>query len=95
MEGGLAQIVWLWMAFAAILCVPLLSLASTATDRIALYLTPLQIVVLSRLPTLLQQKDLRNVAVLGTLAGYALVLFVWLNYARHADCWVPYDNLLY
>ena len=87
--------VWLWMAFAAILCVPLLSLASTATDRIALYLTPLQIVVLSRLPTLLQQKDLRNVAVLGTLAGYALVLFVWLNYARHADCWVPYDNLLY
>ena len=31
----------------------------------------------------------------GTLAGYALVLFVWLNYARHSACWVPYDNLLY
>ena len=87
--------IWFWMALAALACVPLLTLASTATDRIALYITPLQVVVFSRLPALVRSRDLANLVVLGVLAGYAAVLFVWLNYARHARCWVPYDNLLY
>ncbi len=87
--------IWLWMAFAAVLCVPLLSLASTATDRIALYLTPLQVVVFSRLPLLVRGRDTANTIVVGTLVVYGLVLFVWLNFARHSKCWVPYDNLLY
>ena len=87
--------IWLWMAFAAILCLPLLSLASTATDRIALYLTPLQVVVLSRLPFLAGKRETANVLMTGILFGYGAVLYVWLNYATHSFCWVPYDNLLF
>ncbi len=30
----------------------------------------------------------------GILLGYAAVLFVWLNFATHAFCWVPYQNHL-
>lgn len=61
--------------------------SSTAVDRISLYLIPLQIAVISRIP-----------AALGTpLVGKALIIayagivqFVWLNFAQHSRYWVPY-----
>jgi hypothetical protein len=28
---------------------------------------------------------------LGVIAYSALVLFVWLNFAKHADYWLPYQ----
>jgi hypothetical protein len=28
------------------------------------------------------------------VVGYASVLFVWLNFAVHSKCWVPYENAL-
>ncbi len=87
--------IWFWMALAAIACVPLLTQASTATDRIALYLTPLQVVVFSRLPVLATASATRNVLVAAIILGYGLVLFVWLNFARHAYCWIPYQNHLF
>lgn len=82
---------WLWMAAFALLCLPLVFVASTAVDRVALYLIPLQIYVFSRLPTLAITTRARTPLVLGVLGYYAAVQFVWLNYATHAKYWLPYQ----
>ena len=82
---------WLWIAAFAIVCVPLVFLASTAVDRVALYFIPLQLFVFSRLPSLARSLRTRTFVVLGILAYYAAVQYVWLNYASHAQFWAPYQ----
>ena len=82
---------WLWIAGFAIACVPLVFLASTAVDRVALYLIPLQLFVFSRLPSLAKSIRGRTFVVLAILAYYAMVQYVWLNYATHSQYWVPYQ----
>lgn len=81
---------WLWIAVLALLCLPLVGLASTAVDRVALYFIPLQLFVFSRVPRLAQSVRIRTPLVLGVVAYYAAVLFVWLNFAAHSQYWVPY-----
>lgn len=83
---------WTWMALLALLCLPLVPLASTAVDRVALYLIPLQLFVFSRLPLLAGGNiRTRTGLVLGVVAYYAAVQFVWLNFATHARYWLPYQ----
>ena len=82
---------WLWMSVFAIVCLPLVLLASTAVDRVALYLIPLQLFVFSRLPRLAADVPLRTTVVLGTIFYYTAVQFVWLNFAVHATGWLPYQ----
>ncbi|NDV87836.1 EpsG family protein [Aurantimonas aggregata] len=61
--------------------------SSTLVDRIALYMLPIQIAVLSRMPLLVKQHTLGVVAiVLYSMA----ILFVWLNFSAYAEYWVPY-----
>lgn len=81
---------WLWVAVLALACVPLVGMASTAVDRVALYLIPLQLVVFSRLPRLAATTSGRTSLVLGIVFFYAAVQLVWLNFATHASYWVPY-----
>lgn len=81
---------WCWMAVFALVCVPLVSLASTAVDRVALYLIPLQLFVFSRVPRLAGTTRTRTPLVLAIVAYYATVQFVWLNFATHAQYWTPY-----
>ena len=82
---------WLWIAVFAMLCLPLVGIASTAVDRVALYLIPLQLYVFSRLPRLATTIRARTAVVVGILGYYAAVQFVWLNFATHAPYWVPYQ----
>ena len=83
---------WTWIALVALLCLPIVSLATTAVDRVALYLIPIQIFVFSRIPRLAGGNiRLRTLLVLGVIAYYAAVLFVWLNFATHAQYWLPYQ----
>lgn len=82
---------WLWISAFALACVPLVSLASTAVDRVALYLIPLQMFVFVRLPRLATAKQIRTILVLSVMMYYAVVQYVWLNYATHAKYWVPYQ----
>lgn len=83
---------WLWMIFSslAIACLPLVFLASTAVDRMALYLLPLQLFVFSRFPNITQKKNVRTAIVIGLVLYYAAVQFVWLNFALKRESWVPY-----
>jgi hypothetical protein len=86
---------WLWMAYGAIACVFFVEFATTAVDRLALYLTPLQVVVFSRLPFLARKELHPDTMVSWILLGYGTVLFVWLNFASHAQYWLPYRNILF
>ncbi len=82
---------WLWMAVFALVCLPLVGLASTAVDRVALYLIPIQIFVFARVPRLARTVEVRTPLVLGVVTYYAAVQFVWLNYAMHSQYWLPYQ----
>ena len=82
---------WMWISLFALLCLPLVLVSSTAVDRVALYLIPLQLFVFARLPRLAQTPRSRTPLVLGIVGYYAAVQFVWLNFATHAQYWVPYQ----
>lgn len=82
---------WLWMAIFALACVPVVGIASTAVDRVALYLIPLQLFLFSRLPQLAYSNTIRTSMVLGIVAYYGAVEYVWLNFATHAKYWEPYQ----
>lgn len=84
---------WLLVAWAAVACVPALWLvpSTTAVDRIALYLIPIQILVLSRLNALTGNDMTTRVM----LVAYAFaVLFTWLNFAGHSFAWLPYQTVI-
>lgn len=67
------------------------ALPSTALDRISLYLIPLQVFVFAHLPDALgRYEGQKQTIVLMTLVYFALVLFVWLNYANFSHWWQPY-----
>ena len=67
---------------------------STFIDRIALFFLPLQMVVFSYLPDLFHKKY-SSFLELGIVFYYAIVLFVWLNFAANSWAWIPYENILF
>lgn len=81
---------WVWMAVISLLCLPLLPVSATGVDRMALYFIPLQLVVFARLPRAVKETRWRTLVVVGIIAYYASVQFVWLNFASHAFAWLPY-----
>jgi len=86
---------WLIAAFGSLGSLLIVQFASTAVDRIALYLIPLQLVVFARLP-LLANKHFPSSAIKGSIiAYYGLVYFVWLFFAAHSQYWTPYQNTLF
>ena len=85
---------WFWSAVLSLvlLALVILSPATTAVDRIGLYLLPLQLVVFAHLPEVFGRPGQKNGVWVGAvLAYYAAVLFVWLNFATHAEYWLPYQ----
>lgn len=89
----------LWVQFALLAIVTFiwlfLSSSSTAVDRVALYLIPLQIYVFSRLPDIISKGRARRFWVNAVLVYYTTVQFVWLFFGVHAEYWLPYDNVLF
>jgi len=81
---------WFYFAVAGLLMPVLLLIlpSSTAVDRLALYLIPLQIAVLPRVQYLFSGQGFGR-TVVGLYA--AATLFVWLTFAAHAKYWVPYQ----
>jgi|TARA_B110000438_G_scaffold281775_1_gene308233 hypothetical protein len=90
---------YLWLIFSLgsiVLAFLLISFssASTAIDRLALYLLPLQLVVFSYLPDIFGKKY--TTIMLFLIVSYcSLIMFVWLNFASHAYLWVPYKNFIF
>ncbi len=86
---------WFWIAIGSILSVFFVSVASTAVDRVALYFIPIQLVVFSRLPYLLKKQINPSTMKIFIIISYAIVLFVWLNFAVYSQGWQPYRNILF
>jgi hypothetical protein len=90
------QRIWTLMSLLAVAAaIGLFTVASsTAVDRLALYLIPLQIFVGSRIP------DTRILGISPAswnqllIAFSFAVLIVWLLFAGHSDYWLPYRNIL-
>lgn len=65
---------------------------STALDRMALYIIPLQLVFFAHLPDAIGVFGRRNQAIVACiLLYYSTTLFVWLNFAAHSTYWMPYQ----
>ena len=83
--------IWTLLAWVALAMVPvlILSSSSTAVDRIALYLIPIQLFVWSRLPLVWPEKhkSIRKYVV----AYSSTVMLVWLFFAGHSSAWLPYQ----
>lgn len=80
-----------YAAFGTVVMLAVLS-SSTLVDRVALYLIPLQLFVLSRLPYAMGQNGQPNASVAVAVIAYsAIIQFVWLNFAGNAPAWVPYQ----
>lgn len=82
---------WRNYSFAAIGLVALMfvSPSTTVVDRIALYILPLQLAVFSRIPGSVFAKSLFSKLII-VVAAFA-IQFVWLNFAAHAEHWLPYQ----
>ncbi|RYZ80733.1 MAG: EpsG family protein, partial [Proteobacteria bacterium] len=85
---------WTNVSLLAFLCIAWLAVSpsSTAVDRMALYLIPLQIVVFSRFSEIFKNINpgMTQFITIGVVIYLATVQFVWLNFATHAMLWVPY-----
>ncbi|WP_027715123.1 EpsG family protein [Desulfuromonas sp. TF] len=89
---------WVWCSIISLglLGLYFASPSSTAIDRVALLMLPVQLAVFSHVPEVFGAKRSSNILfVLAVLLYYALVQFVWLNYATHAYAWLPYQNWLF
>lgn len=87
----------LWRFFAILSFLPLpllLIIPSTTVDRIAFYLLPLQLVVWPRVIYLSEPLE-RKLLTFGVVSGYAITLYVWLNYAHNVNMWLPFQHLLF
>ncbi len=85
---------WFIMSIGAFVQVLTVKFASTAIDRMGLYLIPLQVVVFGRLPILLSDIISPRFTTTLIVLYYALVYFVFLNFASWAFAWLPYKNIL-
>ncbi len=88
-ESDQTLALWTWLALFCLALLPLVSLASTAVDRVALYFIPVQLWVWSRFPALFVPSQ-RFHATVAVLLAYAAVQAVWLFFASHSEYWLPY-----
>jgi hypothetical protein len=83
---------WRFVALASVAMVFLVGIASTAVDRIALYLAPIQVYVWCRYPMLYADRATRTAVALAICAVYGAVLWVWLNLGNFSAFWLPYKT---
>lgn len=81
---------WLIFAVLTFLFFPILQIAPTATDRMYIYLIPLQMYVYSNLAGLIDNSSFRSLILIGVLLFYGVFMFTWLTIGTYTDFWVPY-----
>lgn len=86
---------WVFFAICSLSMVPLVPFVSTAIDRVSLYFIPIQLFFFSRIHTIFYGTEIKAILILCVAFYYALVMFVWLNFAAHASDWIPYKSILF
>jgi len=77
------------LAAVALLVLLFISPSSTVVDRISLYILPLQMVVLCRVPGRILASNAFGKLLIVLYAF--LIQFTWLNFASHVESWLPYQ----
>ena len=88
---------WIILSAVSLLLLPMLFFveSSTIVDRFGVFLVPLQIFVLSRVPLVFGRQGLQNVGFVLLIALYSLATeLVWLNFGNEARNWIPYRNIV-
>ena len=85
---------WKYLSIATIISIPLVEYFSAATDRVNLYFSVIQITVWPRIIYMQHSKFNKAFVAFGIFVLYSMVLFVWLNFARHRGAYVPYQNIM-
>lgn len=87
--GNVERRMWMNFSLASIAAMAMLVLfpSSAAIDRLSLYLIPLQIAILGRLPKIFRSRLFGTTVVVGYCLSVELV---WLNFAQFASKWLPY-----
>ena len=82
------------LSFGGIGCLALLFAlpSSTVVDRLALYLIPLELLVLARIPDVAVSDGVGKALVIGLAFA---VLYVWLMHGSFSGAWIPYRNYLF
>lgn len=91
--GADEQPVWTNLAILSLMLVPanLVIESTTVVDRLSLYATPLQLLVLSRLPQIFSRGGSGAALWTTAVVGYSgLTLAVYLLLATHAEYYLPY-----
>lgn len=88
---------FLWTFFAGLSLISLLFIGVefTAIDRIAIYFAPWQIVAYSRLPFLVRNPSYSRLIQILVVVFFFIVLFLWMQYAKNANSWLPYRNIIF
>ena len=87
--------IFLIFSILSIVSLFLIQYYSVPIDRIILYVSILQVFVLSRLSYIFKNDYTVKVVNTFILIFYSFILFVWLNYAIHSHAWMPYMNLFF
>ena len=77
-----------------IVLLPLVFLKSVVAYRLLLYCFPTSILITSYIPDLRIFKIKNNYLVSTIVVSSFVTLIVWLQYAVHSSCWLPYKNIL-
>ena len=80
-----------WMAIISFIAIPALSFSTTLVDRLGLYLMPIQLALWPRLIAVQRTNLLRSIWAVTIIFYFAVVLFVFFNFANHASFWLPYQ----
>lgn len=90
---------FIWTMFAVTSCLLImifpLSPSSTLVDRLGLYMIPIQLMVFGHLSSVMAKKPQEGGLInLFAVLYFAVVQYVWFNYAKSVFAWVPYHSLL-
>lgn len=94
--GEIETPIWTWMAIACIgaMLAFFVSPSSTAVDRLALFFSPIQVLVFGYFLRAVQERGPMAVVSRLLLIGYlAATQLVWLVWAAHSEYWVPYRTI--
>lgn len=80
------------MAIAALLSLPAVFVTSVGASRFSFYLWPVAMYVWSGLPGLMRSEAARYLYRIAVVAGCALVLILWLEFANSSWAYLPYRN---
>jgi hypothetical protein len=72
-----------------------LSFATTAIDRIALYLNPIQILIINKFLITNFSANNRKIISTAFFIIYFVFMYTWFNFSNYSSDWIPYNNILF